>query len=100
MIKSLRLYNFIVELELPENINNVSNYKLNNIKFYNENHIYLYDISMLLKDYSKKNNLGYTEEVYFDIKITEDNLLFCQGYVNHCKVNVLENQIVKIINNR
>lgn len=72
----------------------------NNINSYDKNGKLLWNISELLKAYLDKNALKYYDEMYFEIRLLEDDKIFCIGFINHCEIDLRNGIITKIVNNR
>lgn len=72
----------------------------NNINIYDENRTFLYNISELLKGYSEEKKLKYFSDIYYDIKLLDNENIYCIGNINHCVINLTSKKITKIINNR
>ena len=100
MIKHIENGKFRIELTLPDTNIDVKGSKDNNINIYDDNGHFLCNISELLKDYSNKNGLRYYEEMYYDVRILDNERIFCVGFYNHCEVDLKNSCITKIINNR
>lgn len=98
--KILEIGKFKVELTLPDTSRDLKYSLDNNINVYDDNGYFLWNISELLKVYSDKNGFKYYEDMYFDIRLLDNERVFCIGFVNHCEIDLKSGSIIKIINNR
>lgn len=99
-IKTFKTGNYIIELITPDTTKDLRGSRENNINVYNENGIFLWNISELLKVYSDKNGLKYYEELYFDIRIVDKETIFCIGFNNHCEIDLKTRNIIRLICNK
>ena len=67
---------------------------------YDENGIFLWNISELLKNYSDKFCIKYYDELYFDIRILDKEMIFCIGFNNHCEIDLKSKAITRLVCNR
>ncbi len=91
---------YVVELIVPNTKRDLKYSSDNNINVYGKNGELIYNISELLKAYSDKNGLKYYDDMYFDIRILDNEKIFCIGFINHCEIDLKISSITKIINNR
>ena len=69
-IKTFKTVNYIIELVIPDTSKDLKGSKENNINVYDENGIFLWNISELLKNYSDKfciNKLAVSLDVAFNV---------------------------------
>lgn len=97
--KILIIGKYRVELILP-NAGDLSKSPDNNISVYEENGQLLWTISQLLKEFSDKNGIKYYDDMYFDIKVLDKEIIFCTGFTNHCEIDMKSGSITKIVSNR
>lgn len=89
-----------IELIVP-NTNRDLKYSLsNNINLYGQDGELIWNISKLLKIYSDRIGLKYYDDMYFDIKVLDNDKILCIGFINHCEIDLERSRITKIINNR
>ncbi|GEM_PF-1098618 len=98
--KIFEIGKFKVELILPDTSRDLRYSSYNNINIYGDNGYFLWNISELLKVYSDKNGFRYYEDMYFDIRLLDNERIFCTGFTNHCEIDLKSGSITKIINNR
>lgn len=98
--KIFKVGNYKIELIVPDQTNDIKKTLENNINVFNENGEFLWNISKLLKTYSDKNGLKYYDELFFDIRLLDNQNIFCIGFNNHCEINLKIGSIIKIVNNR
>lgn len=91
---------YVVELILSDTNRDLKYSSDNNINVYDKNGKLVYNISELLKAYSNKNGLKYYDDMYFDIRLLDNEKIFCIGFINHCEIDLKSSSITKIINNR
>ena len=84
---------------LGYNVGKATN-KDNNINIYGEDGQLLWNISELLRTYSDKNGLKYYEDMYFDIILLGNEKISCIGFINHCEIDLKNESIINIVNNR
>lgn len=72
----------------------------NNIDAFDKNGLLLWNIAKLLKAYSDKNGFKYYSDVYFDIRLLDNEKIYCVGFYNHCEIDLKSGVITKIVNNR
>ena len=89
-----------IELIIPDKSKDLSFSKINNINIYDENNIFICNISELLEIYSNINGLKYYEDMYFEIRKLENHHILCIGFINHCEIDLKTLEIIKLINNR
>lgn len=99
-IQVIKVGNYKIELALPDTTRDLRHSTENNINVFDENGLFLWNISELLKSYSDKNGLKYYNELYFDIRILDNKTIYCIGFDNHCEINLKTRNIVKLVNNR
>lgn len=73
---------------------------LNNVNLYDKEHNKLWNIKELLVEYSNNNNIKYHDELFFDVRILDDNTFKLSGFYNHCIVSIETMKIIKLVNNR
>ena len=98
--KILNIGRYKIELTLPDRTKDLSFSHPDNITAFDNNGLILWNISDLLKKYSEKNGLQYYSDMYFDIRLLENQNVFCVGFINHCEIELETDSIIKIINNR
>lgn len=98
--KIFNIGKYIVELIVPDTNRDLSYSSGNNINAYDENKQLIWNISELLKNYSDRNGLKYYDDMYFDIRLLDNEKIFCIGFVNHCEIDLKSSSITKIVNNR
>jgi hypothetical protein len=98
--KIFNVGNFKIELIVPDQTKDIRNSLENNINVFDENGELLWNISKLLKAYSDKNGVKYYDELYFDIRLLDNQNIFCIGFNNHCEIDLKTGSIIKIVNNR
>jgi hypothetical protein len=98
--KIFNVGNFKIELIVPDQTKDIRNSLENNINVFDENGELLWNISKLLKTYSDKNGVKYYDELYFDIRLLDNQNIFCIGFNNHCEIDLKTASIIKIVNNR
>ena len=99
-IKTFKTVNYIIELVIPDTSKDLKGSKENNINVYDENGIFLWNISELLKNYSDKFCTKYYDELYFDIRILDKEMIFCIGFNNHCEIDLKNKVITRLVCNR
>jgi len=87
----------LIEADRSRDLNYSSD---NNINAYDENGQFLWNISELLKTYSDKNGLKYYDDMYYSIRLLDNEKIFCIGFINHCEIDLKSSSITKIVNNR
>ena len=98
--KIFKMGKYRVELIVPDKTKDLKWSLGNNINVYDENDIFLWNISELLKSYSELNGLQYYDDMYFDIRILDNQNIFCIGFANHCEIDLKTKRIIKLVNNR
>ena len=91
---------YVVELIVPNTDRDLKYSSNNNINVYGENRQLIWNISKLLKNYSNRVGLKYYDDMYFDIRLLDNEKIFCIGFINHCEIDLKSSSITKIINNR
>ena len=98
--KIFKVENYIIELIIPDTHKDLKYSLSNNINVYDENGQLLWNISELLKSYSDRNGFKYYDDMYFDIRLLDNEKFFCIGFTNHCEIDLKSNSITKLVNNR
>ena len=89
-----------VELIIPDTDRDLKYSSYNNINIYSKDGQLLWNISELLRTYSDKNGLKYYEDMYFDIILLGNEKISCIGFINHCEIDLKNESIINIVNNR
>lgn len=97
--KTFKVGYYTIEIILPDE-NDLKGSTGNNINAYDKTGRCLWNISQLLQIYSDKNGLKYFDELYFDIRIIDNDTIFCIGFTNHCEVDLKSMYITKLVNNK
>jgi hypothetical protein len=92
--------NYVAELVIPDETKDLSCSLPNNIDVYDKNGKHLWNITKLLSAYSNERGLKYYEELYFDIKAIDHDKMFCIGLINHCEIDLINEKILTLVNNR
>ncbi len=98
--KIFEIGKYRVELTPPNTSRDLKYSSDNNINTYGDNGQLLWNISELLKAYSDKNGFKYYDDMYFDIRVLDNEKIFCIGFINHCEIDLKSGIITKIVNNR
>jgi len=91
---------FKIEFVVPDTAKDLNLSKGNNVNAYDKNDLLIWNISELLKNYSDLNGLEYYDEMYFDVRVLDNQNIFCVGFTNHCEIDLKTMQIIKLVNNR
>lgn len=97
--KSITFNDYTVVIEIPNIDEDLSCSKENNIVCFKGEKV-VWEIHQLLEKFSKKNHLKYYSDIYFDITKENNEQLRCTGFINHCIIDVYQQKIISIINNR
>lgn len=91
---------YVVELIIPDTNRDLKYSLSNNINVYDKKGQLIWNISELLKNYSNGIGIKYYDDMYFDIRLLDNEKIFCIGFINHCEIDLKSSSITKIINNR
>lgn len=97
--KTVTFGDYEVIIQLPNIYEDLSHSTDNNIVCFREG-VFIWNIGQLLERYSKENHLNYFNDMYFDIVKDNNGKLRCTGFINHCIIDVYQQQIISLINNR
>jgi hypothetical protein len=98
--KIITIDKYKIELTLPDKTRDLKFSSGDNIQIYNKNGQFIWNISELLRNYSDRNGLKYYSDMYFDIRLLDNQNIFCVGFINHCEIDLKAGTIVRIVNNR
>lgn len=99
-VKTFNIGNYKIELIVPYTDIDLKYSSSNNINAYDENNQLIWNISELLRNYSDRFGLRYYDEMYFDIRLLDNEKIYCIGFVNHCEIDLKSSSITRIVNNR
>ncbi len=99
-VKEFQIGKCRIELIVPYKNKDLKHSIENNINAYDEDGLLLWNISELLKTYSDKNGLRYDKDMYFDIRILDNENIFCIGFINHCEIDLKSKKIIRLANNK
>ena len=98
--KRYELDKLLLKISIPYEKSKVSNWKINNIDFYDKDGKLLYNVSKLLNDYSSKNEINLYDEVFLDIEVFTSNNILCKGFKFVYEINIETEEIIRITANR
>ncbi|WP_050638138.1 hypothetical protein [Candidatus Stoquefichus sp. SB1] len=99
MQKIITFGDYTILIELPNRNKDLSYSKDNNIICFKSGKV-VWQIQQLLEEFSINNHLNYFSDIYFDITKEDNGELKCIGFTNHCIIDVYQQKIISIINNR
>lgn len=99
-MKTFNVGEYKIELVPLDTTKDLSLSKGNNVNAYDKNDLLMWNISELLKNYSDSNGLKYYDDMYFDVRVLDNQNIFCIGFTNHCEIDLKTMQIIKLVNNR
>ena len=97
--KSIVIKDYTMIIELPDTQKDIKCSKDNNV-FCLKAGERVWEIKDLLSRYSKEKQLQYFRDMYFDIIDIGEGKLECIGFYNHCIIDVYQEKIISIMNNR
>lgn len=97
--KSIIIKDYTIIIELPDTQKDIRYSKDNNVFCFKAGKR-VWEIKDLLIQYSKEKQLKYYREMYFDIIDIGEGKLKCIGFYNHCIIDVYQEKIISIMNNK
>lgn len=97
--KSIIIGDYTIIIELPDTQKDIRGSKDNNVVC-SKSGERIWEIKDLLTQYSKEKQFNYFSDIYFDIIDVGEGKLKCIGFYNHCLIDVYQQKIISIMNNR